>query len=115
MVYASTPVRTETPQEESKGTAAKTRWSTRDAVRPLQSVLGSTSAAAIALAEEARGYTDELGQEIRTTSYLLHPPMLDETDLPAAMAWYVDGVKGRSGFRFTVTRITVKSIPAPTH
>jgi PAS domain S-box-containing protein len=58
--------------------------------------LGSTSPAVLALAEEAREFADELGQEIRTTSYLLHPPMLDETGLPAALGWYVDGLKGRS-------------------
>jgi len=29
--------------------------------------------------------------EIRTISYLLHPPMLDESSLCAAASWYVDG------------------------
>jgi PAS domain S-box-containing protein len=32
--------------------------------------------------------TQDLDSEIRTTSYLLHPPMLDELGLRAALAWY---------------------------
>ena len=36
-------------------------------------------------------------QEIRTTSYLLHPPLLDEIGFSAAAEWYVDGFAKRSG------------------
>jgi len=39
----------------------------------------------------------DLAQEIRTTSYLLHPPMLDEAGLSSALQWYITGLKGRSG------------------
>jgi two-component system NarL family sensor kinase len=39
----------------------------------------------------------ELEQEIRTTSYLLHPPMLDELGLRQALAWYVAGLQQRAG------------------
>ena len=38
-----------------------------------------------------------LHKEIRTTSYLLHPPLLDETGLVSALSWYVQGVAQRSG------------------
>lgn len=38
-----------------------------------------------------------LSQEIRTTSYLLHPPLLDEAGLSSALNWYVQGLKERSG------------------
>jgi PAS domain S-box-containing protein len=58
--------------------------------------LGATNPQLRALAEEARGYAEELGQEIRTTSYLLHPPLLDEMGLRAALGWYVDGLKQRA-------------------
>ncbi len=37
--------------------------------------------------------------EIRTMSYLLHPPLLDEMGLPAALAGYSDGFAERSGIR----------------
>lgn len=39
----------------------------------------------------------QLHTEIRTTSYLLHPPMLDESGLYSAVSWYVKGLQERSG------------------
>ena len=36
-------------------------------------------------------------QEIRTLSYLLHPPLLDEAGLVSAVRWYTDGFGKRSG------------------
>ena len=42
---------------------------------------------------------DEALQEIRTTSYLLHPPMLDETGFSSAAQWYVEGFAKRSGMK----------------
>ena len=35
--------------------------------------------------------------ETRTMSYLLHPPLLDETGLGSAIRWYVEGFAKRSG------------------
>ena len=37
-----------------------------------------------------------LHREIRTTSYLLHPPLLDESGLYSAISWYVQGLLERS-------------------
>jgi two-component system NarL family sensor kinase len=45
---------------------------------------------------ELNGLADQALQEIRTTSYLLHPPLLDESGFAAAAAWYVDGFNKRS-------------------
>lgn len=45
---------------------------------------------------------NQLQKEIRTTSYLLHPPLLDETGLPSALSWYVQGLKERSGLDLTL-------------
>jgi PAS domain S-box-containing protein len=39
----------------------------------------------------------QLHREIRTTSYLLHPPLLDEAGVNAALGAYVQGVMERSG------------------
>jgi PAS domain S-box-containing protein len=47
-------------------------------------------------AEASQELVRQLHQEIRTTSYLLHPPLLDEIGLPAALSWYVDGLRDRS-------------------
>jgi signal transduction histidine kinase len=38
----------------------------------------------------------QISDEIRTISYLLHPPMLDEGGLASALQWYVDGFRTRS-------------------
>jgi PAS domain S-box-containing protein len=37
--------------------------------------------------------------EIRTMSYLLHPPLLDELGLRSALAWYLEGFSERSGIK----------------
>jgi PAS domain S-box-containing protein len=39
---------------------------------------------------------DELSRELRTMSYLLHPPLLDEAGLDSALRWYVEGFAERS-------------------
>lgn len=49
------------------------------------------------LANEARICAEDLNREIRTTSYLLHPPLLDELGLRAALSWYTEGLKERAG------------------
>jgi two-component system, NarL family, sensor kinase len=48
-------------------------------------------------AEEGQQLVQELSQEIRTTSYLLHPPLLDESGLSEALLWYIRGLQERSG------------------
>ena len=45
---------------------------------------------------DAEELVQHLNKEIRTTSYLLHPPLLDETGLSSALGWYVQGLKDRS-------------------
>jgi len=44
----------------------------------------------------------QLSQEIRTTSYLLHPPLLDETGLSGALSWYTEGLHARSGLEISL-------------
>jgi PAS domain S-box-containing protein len=40
---------------------------------------------------------------VRNLSYLLHPPLLDEAGLRAALHWYVDGMVKRSNIQVTLT------------
>ena len=40
-------------------------------------------------------------KEVRTISYLLYPPMLEEMGLKSAISWYLDGFTKRSGIRTT--------------
>ncbi len=49
--------------------------------------------------KDARDLIEGLTEEIRTTSYLLHPPMLDEIGLSSALGWYTQGLAERSGLR----------------
>ncbi len=44
----------------------------------------------------------QLHREIRTASYLLHPPLLDETGISSALGWYVQGLIERSGLSITL-------------
>jgi PAS domain S-box-containing protein len=48
---------------------------------------------------ESLALVEQCSQEIRTLSYLLHPPTLDEVGLSSALRWYVDGFIKRSGIR----------------
>ena len=48
-------------------------------------------------AEQIQETVQQLHREIRTTSYLLHPPLLDESGLYSAVSWYVQGLAERSG------------------
>jgi signal transduction histidine kinase len=52
-------------------------------------------------AEEASQTAQQLLREIRTASYLLHPPLLEESGLAAAVKWYVQGLAERSGIEIT--------------
>jgi signal transduction histidine kinase len=49
--------------------------------------------------EECRELVHQLSKEIRTMSYLLHPPLLDENGLPGALQWYTQGLAERSSLK----------------
>jgi signal transduction histidine kinase len=41
-------------------------------------------------------------QQIRSVSYLLHPPLLDEIGLRSALGWYLDGLSKRGDIEITM-------------
>jgi hypothetical protein len=51
------------------------------------------------LASEVAGMADLAIEEIRTMSYLLHPPLLDEVGFACAAEWYVEGFAKRTGVK----------------
>jgi PAS domain S-box-containing protein len=53
--------------------------------------------------EEASEALDTAISTVRNLSYLLHPPLLDETGLRSALYWYVDGLVKRSGIQISLT------------
>jgi PAS domain S-box-containing protein len=46
--------------------------------------------------DDSQNLVQQLNKEIRTTSYLLHPPLLDENGLAEAIRWYAEGLTERS-------------------
>ena len=51
---------------------------------------------AVKVAEEVEDLIAEALRDIRTMSYLLHPPLLDEIGLAPALQWYLGGFSERS-------------------
>ncbi len=49
------------------------------------------------LLESCARLAHQCSAEIRTASYLLHPPLLDELGLVSALRWLADGLRERSG------------------
>ncbi|MGB6450861.1 MAG: PAS domain-containing sensor histidine kinase, partial [Steroidobacteraceae bacterium] len=49
--------------------------------------------------EECCELAQQASTEIRTASYLLHPPLLDEIGLLSALKWLADGLRQRSDIR----------------
>jgi two-component system NarL family sensor kinase len=52
--------------------------------------------------KEGREVAEKIAEEIRTLSYLLHPPLLDECGLQSAVRWYAEGFEKRSGIKLDV-------------
>jgi len=48
------------------------------------------------LLQQSRTIAENCSREIRTLSYLLHPPLLDEVGLIFAIRWYVEGYTART-------------------
>ena len=49
------------------------------------------------LLAECKTLNGQLVDEVRTVSYLLHPPLLDELGLASAVEWYAEGFARRTG------------------
>jgi PAS domain S-box-containing protein len=54
---------------------------------------------AVELVNDLNAVADQAVQEIRTTSHLLYPPLLDELGFSSAAQWYVEGFGKRSGIK----------------
>jgi two-component system NarL family sensor kinase len=63
--------------------------------------------------EESRLLIEQSQREIRTVSYLLHPPMLDEAGLPAALRWLCEGFTKRTGIAVDLdVALHIERLPA---
>ena len=90
--------------EERRRLARELHDSTAQNIAALGMNLGIVEQASAALDEGARKALSESVtlanqciRELRTFSYLLHPPVLDDLGLSSALAWYIEGFTRRSG------------------
>jgi len=95
--------------DERRRLARELHDSTAQSLAAVMPNLSLVQQSAARLSEKARKalseslhMTEQCLQEIRTISYLLHPPLLDELGLSAALKWYVDGFAKRSGIGVTL-------------
>jgi PAS domain S-box-containing protein len=65
----------------------------------IKEMLGPGSEKVTALLEQIETLNKRSLQEVRTVSYLLHPPMLDEAGLVSALRWMIGGFSDRSGVK----------------
>lgn len=95
--------------EERRRVARELHDSTGQTLAALKMTIAALQRQLPATPEAARLFhdltelVDQALQEIRTTSYLLHPPMLDEIGFASAARWYVDGFAKRSGLLANLT------------
>jgi signal transduction histidine kinase len=54
------------------------------------------------IVDDSLSIVDDAIVEVRTLSYLLHPPMIDQVGLITALRWYVEGFQQRSGIATTL-------------
>ncbi len=54
------------------------------------------------LSSECITLSKQIGEEVRTLSYVLHPPLLDELGLSSAVKWYAEGFERRTGIQVEV-------------
>ena len=64
-------------------------------------VQGTSGAGQIRNLSLANELTQSALRKVRNMSYLLHPPLLDESGLLPALHWYVDGLQNRGQVRIT--------------
>src|SRR5205823_9580816 len=48
---------------------------------------------------ESLALAKECSKQVRSFSYLLHPPLLDELGLASALNWFAEGSRSRSGIQ----------------
>ena len=81
----------------------------------LENILAGADPKALPVINESIHLAEDCLREIRTLSYVLHPPMLDEYGLPRALEWYLDGFATRSGIRVELHALpTVGRLPEET-
>ena len=82
--------------------AAQTLWAASMEISKAAGAMPASSGAAHAL-NLAREYISQTQLELRTVSYLLHPPLLEEAGLSRAIPWFLEGFSSRTGLSVSST------------
>lgn len=95
--------------EERRNTARELHESAGQSLAALKMALANLSEAlpkrklaANSLLQMCADLADDAAREVRTVSYLMHPPMLDEAGLASALRWYAKGFSERSKIQVEV-------------
>jgi signal transduction histidine kinase len=74
----------------------------------------SASGEQVSVLEDARAITDRALHTVRDLSRLLHPALLDDIGLPAALDWYIKGYRKRHGLtvNYDVSGLEERLAPA---
>lgn len=68
----------------------------------IENLLPDTAPKVKNLVADTAAMAEQTSREIRTISYLLHPPLLEEAGLTAAIGWLANGFTQRSGIKTEV-------------
>ena len=68
----------------------------------LQARTETKDSEAVAIVNDSIHMVEVILKELRTMSYLLHPPLLEDVGLESALRWFVEGFTQRSRIRVTV-------------
>lgn len=68
---------------------------------------------ALRVLEETLDLSEQCLQQVRTLSYLLHPPLLDEIGLASALRWFARGFAERSNIEVKVHVLADSGLPLP--
>jgi two-component system, NarL family, sensor kinase len=72
----------------------------------LKNLIGDKDEALKLLVQQTREIASQCSARIRSTSYLLHPPLLGEAGLTRALPWLAEGFEQRSGIRVALKMST---------
>ncbi|HEY0458307.1 MAG TPA: PAS domain S-box protein, partial [Pyrinomonadaceae bacterium] len=73
-------------------------------ISALKKMLSPDDKQALDLLRESESLTSMSLREVRTLSYLLHPPTLDDIGLVSALNWFIRGFSARSGIKIEIVQ-----------
>lgn len=79
----------------------------------LREPIAAAGEPALRVLAETLDLSEQCLQQVRTLSYLLHPPLLDEMGLASALRWFARGFTERSNIDVKVNLVEDSGLPLP--